>query len=156
VTDALTGLLNRRGFFLLAEPELQRARRRWTDCTMIFIDIDALKSVNDRLGQQAGDAIIKLSALILKTVFRESDIVARIGGDEFAILAPDTKGDLDSIRSRLDAAIEDLALNPVLKAQLDFSIGLVRCEPSRGGTLDALLVEADELMYQQKRAKRGK
>lgn len=156
ITDPLTGLLNRRGFFLLAEPEMMRARRRQSACTIIFIDLDGLKSVNDRLGHQAGDAIIKLSALILKKAFRESDIVARIGGDEFAVFAPDTEGDIDTIRSRLRTAVDDLASNPILKAQLDFSVGLLRCGPDDSNSLDALLAKADELMYQQKRTKRSR
>jgi diguanylate cyclase (GGDEF)-like protein len=156
ITDQLTGLLNRRGFFMLAEPELQRARRRGASCALVFIDLDGLKRVNDRLGHQSGDAILQLAALILKKVFRETDIVARIGGDEFAAFATDTKGDIDAIQRRLDAAVQSLASNQILKAQLGFSIGLLDCEPSDTQTLDVLLAEADEKMYDNKRSKRGR
>lgn len=155
ITDPLTGLFNRRGFDALAAPELTRARRRWSACTMIFIDLDGLKSVNDRLGHEAGDAIIQLTALILRKVFRETDIIARIGGDEFAVFAPDSQGDVEVIQGRLQAAAETLDSNPILKAQLQFSVGVLRCDPALGGSLDALLSQADELMYQQKRAKRN-
>jgi diguanylate cyclase (GGDEF)-like protein len=155
ITDQLTGLLNRRGFFLLAEPELHRARRRSASCTLVFIDLDGLKGVNDRLGHQSGDAILQLAALILKKVFRETDIIARIGGDEFAVLASDTKGDVDAIHRRLDSAVVDLASNPILKAQLGFSIGLLDCEPTDTRPLDIMLAEADKKMYDDKRAKHG-
>lgn len=156
ITDVLTGLLNRRGFFLLAEPELLRSRRRGSVCTIIFIDLDGLKSVNDRLGHQAGDEIIKLTGLILKKAFRDTDIVARLGGDEFAVFAADTTSDVDVIRTRLRKVMDDLSTNPILKAQLSFSIGLLPCDPEQTQSMDALLAEADELMYTQKRAKRGK
>lgn len=155
ITDPLTGLLNRRGFFALAGPELMRARRRWSGCTMIFLDLDALKSVNDRLGHEAGDSIIQLTALILKKVFRETDIIARIGGDEFAVFAPDSQGDVEVIRNRLMQAAESLDSNPILKAQLEFSVGVLSCDPALGGTLEVLLSQADSLMYEHKRSKQA-
>lgn len=155
ITDPLTGLLNRRGFFALASPELMRARRRWSACTMVFLDLDGLKSVNDRLGHEAGDSIIQLTALILKKVFRETDIIARIGGDEFAVFAPDSQGDVDIIRNRLMQAVESLDSNPILKAQLEFSVGVLSCDPALGGSLEALLSQADGLMYEHKRSKRA-
>ncbi len=154
ITDSLTGLLNRRGFDTLAAPELSRARRRGSACTLALVDLDGLKGVNDRLGHAAGDAIIALAAMILRKVFRATDIVARIGGDEFAIFAPDTDGDADAIRRRLDQAVADLSSNPILEAQLGFSIGLLDCPASGREPLDALLATADARMYEQKRGKR--
>lgn len=155
ITDPLTGLLNRRGFDALAGPELIRARRRGSTCVLVFIDLDGLKSVNDRLGHAAGDAIIVLAAMLLKKVFRGTDFVARLGGDEFAVLAPDTGDAAASIRRRLSAAVAELSANPILEAQLGFSIGLLSCPPEGRETLGELLARADGLMYADKQGKRG-
>lgn len=155
ITDPLTGLLNRRGFETLAGPELSRARRRGASCVMAFIDLDGLKGVNDRLGHAAGDAIIVLAGMLLRKVFRSTDIIARIGGDEFAVFAPDTGGEVEAIRRRLTRAVEELSANPILEAQLGFSVGLRPCPPDGQESLDALIAEADGLMYRDKQGKRG-
>ncbi|WP_293373521.1 sensor domain-containing diguanylate cyclase [Nevskia sp.] len=155
ITDSLTGLLNRRGFDTLAGPELSRARRRGASCVLAFVDLDGLKGVNDRLGHASGDAIIVLAGMLLRKAFRTTDIVARIGGDEFAVFAPDTGGEVDAIRRRLKSAVAELSANPILEAQLGFSIGLRPCPPEGRETLDALIAEADGLMYLEKQGKRG-
>lgn len=154
ITDGLTGLLNRRGFDALAEPELLRAQRRGSSCTLVFIDLDGLKGVNDRLGHAAGDAIISLAAMILRKTFRTTDILARIGGDEFAVFAPDTDGAAESIRKRLGLAVAELSANPILEAQFGFSVGLMRCDPDGRETLAQMLERADQQMYAEKRGKR--
>lgn len=155
ITDSLTGLLNRRGFDTLAAPELSRARRRGATCVLAFVDLDGLKGVNDRLGHAAGDAIIVLAGMLLRKVFRSTDIVARIGGDEFAVFAPDTGGDVEAIRRRLATAVAELSTNPILEAQFGFSIGLRVCPPEGREMLDDLIAEADALMYREKLGKRG-
>ena len=155
ITDSLTGLLNRRGFNAQAAPELSRARRRGASCVLAFIDLDGLKSVNDRLGHAAGDAIIVLAGMLLRKVFRSTDIIARIGGDEFAVFAPDTGGEVESIRRRLAASVAELSANPILEAQLGFSVGLRPCPPEGTETLDQLVAEADGLMYLEKQGKRS-
>lgn len=154
ITDSLTGLLNRRGFDALAEPELLRARRRGSCCTLVFIDLDGLKGVNERLGHAAGDAMIALASMILRKTFRTTDIVARIGGDEFAIFAPDTDGEVDSIRRRLRGAVDELSANPILKSQFGFSVGLIRCDPADSESLAQMLERADQLTYAEKQAKK--
>lgn len=155
ISDPLTGLLNRRGFDTLAAPELSRARRRGAYCVLAFIDLDGLKGVNDRLGHAAGDAVIVLAGMLLRKVFRSTDIIARIGGDEFAVFAPDTGGDVESIRRRLAASVSELSANPILEAQLGFSIGLRPCPPDGRETLALLIAEADGLRYREKQGKRG-
>lgn len=155
ITDPLTGLLNRRGFDALAGAELLRARRRGATCVLAFVDLDGLKSVNDRLGHAAGDAILVLAAMLLKKVFRTTDFVARLGGDEFAVLAPDSGDAVESIRRRLDAAVAELSASPILEAQLGFSIGLLACPPGGHESLGELLGQADGLMYADKQGKRG-
>lgn len=146
ITDNLTGLLNRHGFDAVAEPELQRARRRGSSCTMVCIDLDGLGSVNERLGQAAGDAIISLAAMILRKNFRTTDIVARIGDGAFAILAPDSDGVVDVIRRRLQAAVAELSANPILEAQFEFSVGLLHCEPGGSESLAQLIGQVVQQM----------
>lgn len=87
VTDELTGLLNRRGFLLLAEHDLRAARRANAVHALFYLDLDGLKQVNDTHGHKAGDALLIDTAQVLKACFRDADIVARLGGDEFAVLA---------------------------------------------------------------------
>ena len=90
LTDELTGLCNRRGFITLAGQQLKIAARTKKDMLLFFADLDKMKHINDTLGHQAGDIALVEAAAILKEVFRESDIMGRMGGDEFAILAIDT------------------------------------------------------------------
>ena len=87
LTDELTGLRNRRGFLVLADQALRMARRTRARCALVFMDLDGLKRVNDTRGHAAGDTLIADAAKVLDHVFRESDVVARVGGDEFAVLA---------------------------------------------------------------------
>ena len=88
-TDELTGLYNRRGFTLLAEQEMKLAYRFKRSVSLFFFDVDDLKTINDSFGHAQGDAALKEVSAILKETFREADIPARIGGDEFVVLAPD-------------------------------------------------------------------
>lgn len=87
IRDELTGLYNRRGFITMAQQQLKIALRTGTPLLLFFIDLDDLKTINDNLGHQAGDQALVAAARILKSTFREADILGRIGGDEFAILA---------------------------------------------------------------------
>jgi two-component system cell cycle response regulator len=90
IVDELTGLYNRRGFFTLGEKTLSLMRRKGRELIVVFVDLDGLKRVNDTQGHQAGDDLIRRAAILLRATFRESDIVARIGGDEFAVVANET------------------------------------------------------------------
>lgn len=153
LTDELSGLLNRRGFFLLAEQALKTARRANTDLTLIYIDLDGLKRVNDELGHQAGDSMIIDAAEVLRVSFRESDLVARIGGDEFAILAITTDSS-ESMIARLQKSILQFNQGTHLPYQLSVSAGHVRCLPDEERSLIELLADADELMYLQKKNKK--
>lgn len=146
ITDSLTGLLNRHGFDTQAEPELLRARRRGSSCTLVCIGLDGLGGVNQRLGSAASDALISLASMILRKSFRTTDIVARIDDDGFAILAPDSYGEVDVIRRRLQAAVAALSANPILEAQFDFRIGLLHCEPVGTESLAQLLELVDQQM----------
>lgn len=151
-TDELTGLYNRRGFFRLAERQLKLANRDMQGMLLFFADVDDLKEINDSLGHHAGDVALRDTAAVFRDTFRETDIIARIGGDEFAILA------LWARQENTASLIARLKKN--LKAQnelgqrhyeLSISIGVARYDPEKPCSIDELLARADALMYRRKR-----
>lgn len=153
VTDELTGLLNRRGFYLLAESALESARRHGRSCLLAFLDVDGLKLVNDAHGHNAGDDMLRDVATVLRDTLRRSDIVARIGGDEFCILVTEPEGDPAKLRERIRQAFRSFAETADRPCRLSASIGLVQTWPTDQGTLDTLLTHADARMYEDKRTK---
>lgn len=154
ISDPLTGLLNRRGFFLQASHELKIARRAELPCMLIFVDLDGLKGVNDGQGHLIGDRMITDAAHVLREVLRGSDILARIGGDEFVAFTFDAH-DPEIIEERIRHAITDFNRQNERPYQLSFSIGLVSCHPSNTLTLDQLIEQADAAMYCDKRRRRA-
>lgn len=155
LTDELTGLLNRRGFHLLAGQALKTARRVMAELSLVYVDLDGLKRVNDSLGHQAGDTMIVDTAQLLKATFRESDLIARLGGDEFTILAVGGETP-ESMLARLEKAVTQFNKGNTSPYALSFSIGTVRCLPQEDKSLLELLADADALMYQQKREHNGR
>ena len=154
VTDELTGLHNRRGFFTLADHLLKAAKRERRSCLLICADIDGLKWVNDSLGHAIGSELLAETAQILRAVFRESDIVARIGGDEFAVLALDNDASKAPIViSRLQAHLD--AFNKGERGyKISLSAGVAFFTPDTPVDVQELLRAADEKMYAQKRRTR--
>lgn len=150
VTDMMTGLLNRRGFFLHAERSIKLARRQEVQSALIFIDIDGLKTVNDAHGHEAGDDLIKDTANILQQCFRDADVVARIGGDEFAVFTMDA-AQPDVLRARIQQSLASFAARPDRPYPISFSTGIVQCDPLSELSLAEHLRQADQLMYEQKR-----
>jgi len=153
-TDPLTGLGNRRFLEVVARAELGRSRRYRRPLALGLVDVDYFKEVNDRLGHQAGDQLLKLIARETRRVMRCSDMVARIGGDEFALLLPETPVEgaevaFRKVHAHLSAAVEREGF-PV-----SFSIGVVTCEGSSAPSLEVLLLEADRTMYMVKNSGRG-
>jgi diguanylate cyclase (GGDEF)-like protein/PAS domain S-box-containing protein len=156
-TDELTGLYNRRGFSLLAEQEMKLAYRFKRSVSLFFCDIDDLKTINDSFGHAQGDAALKEVSAILKETFREADIPARIGGDEFVVLAPDTSVDsADSLPNRLQTTLEKYNQKGERPYHLSLSVGISRFNPDTPHTVNELISQADELMYLQKKEKKGK
>lgn len=153
LTDELSGLLNRRGFLLLAEQALKTARRAKTELALIYVDLDGLKRVNDERGHQAGDNMIVEAAQLLKASFRESDLIARLGGDEFAVLAVITDS-TESMLARLQKSLMQFNKGGSLPYPLSFSVGHVHCLPQEEKSLLELLAEADARMYLQKQERR--
>lgn len=153
LTDELTGLHNRRGFFLLAEQQLQIARRARLPCAVLYIDLDGLKRINDSGGHEAGDALLAEMAVLLKQTFREVDVIARLGGDEFAVFLMPCASP-ESVRARLLAKMTAFNQGAERQHPLSASIGLEFAEAGANLSLDALVKRADESMYAQKRAQR--
>jgi len=152
LSDELTGLRNRRGFLVLAEQALRMARRAQVRCALVFIDLDGLKRVNDTRGHAAGDAMITDAAGVLNHVFRESDVVGRVGGDEFAIFALLDEGDgANTITQRLHAAIDRFNEQAAPSGRLAMSIGIEELPRKSEIPLDELLTRADRAMYEKKR-----
>jgi diguanylate cyclase (GGDEF)-like protein len=152
--DELTGLYNRRGFFTLAEHILKTAQRQQKGLFMLYCDLDGLKGINDASGHQKGDwALIDVSN-ILKETFRGSDIIARIGGDEFVVMPIEAIGDnLQVVINRLQKAVEMDNANSTGEYTLSISTGIAYFDPWSPCTIDELLSQADKSMYEQKRSK---
>jgi len=153
-TDELTGLYNRRAFISLGAQNLALARRMGRTGTVVFADVDYLKTINDSFGHEEGDVALGQAARILVTVFRNSDLVARLGGDEFSALAVGTAVDFPrTVRRRLDEALSEYNRQSGKSYQLSISIGSVAFKSSPGMGLEELLHRADEALYEEKRRK---
>lgn len=153
--DDLTGLNNRRGFLILAEQQIKIAKRQRTPFLLLFLDLDELKVVNDTFGHAEGNRAIVEAADLLRGCFRQSDVLARFGGDEFAAFALSSEGTDDStVRARITAALDRVNAKPDRAYPLGFSMGVLACAPGEEGSVESLLERADALMYREKRQKR--
>ena len=155
ITDDLTGLLNRRGFFALAEHQCKVATRNKKILALLYIDFDGLKIINDELGHEAGDQALEDTANIFKATFRSSDIIARIGGDEFAVLLTDLPNpkDENKIIQHLQDNLTKHNESGTRKYELGLSIGVAYYNPEDSCSIGKLLNKADELMYRHKNLK---
>jgi diguanylate cyclase (GGDEF)-like protein len=154
ITDELTGLYNRRGFFVLAEQQLKLVHRENKRMLVCSVDLDHLKIINDKLGHFTGDLALIETANILKETFRKSDIVSRIGGDEFVILAKeDTDTNIETIRERMQKNID--AHNKIQNRgyEIQLSTGIVLYNPEQPGNIEELISKSDKLMYEEKMKK---
>lgn len=154
--DELTGLYNRRGWFVVAEHELERARRAHSARVLLFVDLDGLKQVNDKLGHREGDRAIADAAAVLQSASRSSDIIGRLGGDEFVLLLGDD-GQAEGARRRMSAALDEHNARSGAGFELRLSIGAEVWFPDEACSLDELVRRADEEMYAEKasRPQRG-
>jgi len=155
VTDDLTGLYNRRGFALAAEQELKHAFRRKEELTLLFFDIDNLKMINDTFGHIEGDKVIKSAAMALRSIFRESDIVARWGGDEFVVLALDVpNGRVPVLLERLEKGLKQYNELNADSYALMFSLGIANYDSEKPFNLSEMVRIADKMMYKDKQEKK--
>jgi len=152
--DELTGLYNRRGFFTLIEHQLKLAKRKKTGMFLLYADLDDLKLINDTWGHREGDVALIETAKILRKNYRESDIIARIGGDEFVVFPAGTSDDdSEKILDRLhNAFLHHCAQsNPAYK--LSISAGISFYNPDFPCAIDELLALGDKSMYERKMKK---
>ena len=155
--DGMTGLYNRRHFDALAEAEWKRFERYHRPLSLVLIDIDQFKEINDRLGHEAGDEALKALATVCMEDKRSTDIVARLGGDEFAVLLPETSlQQARTVAERIHKAIDRCGTDqrPKGEARITLSVGIA--EASRGMSgFQALLRLADKALYEAKAAGRN-
>ena len=156
LTDELTDLYNRRRFFVLAEQYLKLAIRSKKRLLLFYLDMDDLKSINDRFGHNDGDQALIALGSILKKTFRESDIIARIGGDEFVVLLESTDENDEILITRLHENIKNYNAEVSQDYKLSVSVGVADFNPEHPVSIDELLSKADALMYAQKRKRRKK
>jgi len=155
LTDGLTGVLNRRGFDAVAKYVLRSAERGGTPVTAFFFDLDNLKRVNDDHGHNVGSALIRTFAELLVTTFRRSDLVARMGGDEFVVLAAAPAASLVVLIDRLQAAVAEANRSGVLPIPIAYSVGYSELLPGTSEDIERLLAAADAHMYAEKSRKRA-
>lgn len=144
--DPLTGLLNRRGWQERVEIEERRARRYGSPATVVIIDLDRLKEINDTHGHEAGDELLRLAGESLRSAMRDTDAVARIGGDEFAVLCMESGADTGRrIEAKIRRALSEVGV--------EASVGWAARDPRQG--IESAVDEADRAMLEEKRAARN-
>ena len=147
-TDFLTGILNRLAFYDRADLEIRRAKRSQSHLTIVYIDLDSFKEINDQLGHHVGDALLQTVASVLARNTRSTDVLARLGGDEFTLLLPETRQKQSQFMIR---RLKDLLLDEMHKHQwnVTFSIGVMTFIqiPEH---VDELLHAVDQLTYEVK------
>jgi diguanylate cyclase (GGDEF)-like protein len=149
-TDALTGILNRRGFMDAAERELARASRYDRPFVLAYVDVRGLKAVNDTEGHLMGDELIQAVAGLMKESARADDVVGRIGGDEFALLLDEqTAEGAEPVIRRIQARVEERRAAMEIRVPWELTIGIAAF-PSDGTTLEELLGTADRRLYEQR------
>lgn len=155
ITDELTGLSNRRGFFAFTQQQMKHAKRNNERMAIFFADVDNLKAINDTYGHVTGDHALADAAQILRETFRDSDIIARMGGDEFAVVLGNVQdGSIAAVRERLAKRLEEYNARRDGTFKLSLSEGLAIFDPANPVSVDDLLREADARMYEQKQMKK--
>ncbi len=150
--DELTGAYNRRGFMILAEHHLRASERTQRGTLLFFIDLNDMKGINDNHGHSAGDDALSDTAEILRQTFRSADIIGRMGGDEFAVMATSAPPAIaGAIADRLQQKVCDHNAKELRPFELALSFGIAEYDPTAPCTIDELLAEADEKMYSHKR-----
>src|SRR6266404_2195896 len=151
LTDELTGLYNRRGFMAMAERQMRLGRRTGRGMLLFMMDVDGLKQINDSFGHLEGDRVLKRTAKVLEETFRDSDVIARQGGDEFAVLAIEAAGHSErTIQTRLFDGLGSVNAEQS-HYEISLSIGFARFDPRNCTSIGKLMAKAEQAMYEQKR-----
>jgi len=154
--DELTGISNRRGFLMLSKIGLSLSRRHKIPATLVYLDLDKLKPINDVYGHAEGDKALHVFANHLKKSFRNSDVYARLGGDEFAaLLTNTTKSIAEEIIERFCQSLDAYNINAKHDYEISFSYGVVEYDPKNHTSVELLLADGDFLMYESKKMKRS-
>lgn len=152
--DDLTGLNNRRGFLRLVEHHVKLAYRTGKPFLIAFVDLDGLKRINDTFGHQEGNHALVDASNVLKDSFRQSDILARFGGDEFAVLVTESSDNaIETVIHRVQHKLASLNADPGRRYDLSLSLGIVAADLTEHTDLEVLLSQADALMYEHKKSK---
>lgn len=159
LADDLTGLFNRRGFLFHAEQLLKLFRSRKSadeGLWLMMADLDGLKKINDRFGHEEGSFAIKKAAEIFKQSFRDADILARFGGDEFVVLIINTAGDItEKVLERVKANFDNYNKTGEKPYPIEASCGLAQFAPDDNSTIEEVMNAADKAMYLQKRTRKA-
>jgi diguanylate cyclase (GGDEF)-like protein len=149
--DELTGLLTRHGFFMYAEHQLKLARRT-QGLYLLLVSIDGVRQIAERHGHREADRAVAEAAALLRGTLRESDLLARLSGDEFVMLLVDVPRDgLAKVQGRLTESLASLNARPGRRYALSLTVGAARCEPLSALTLDQLFARADDALYDKRR-----
>ena len=149
IEDALTGLYNRRGFLSLAEDAIELMDN--LNYHIIFIDLDKMKSINDEYGHNMGDSALQEASKILKSSFREGDIISRYGGDEFIVFVSDVEDKvINKIKKRIKDNLEIINKSKKLRYTLALTVGHSKYNPSKKESLKEVIERADKDMYDKK------
>lgn len=155
--DELTEISNRRGFVVLAKQSLRLCSRNHTSATLVFLDLNHFKSINDELGHAEGDHALLVFASEMKNSFRSSDIFARMGGDEFVVLCINqTKEHAKDAITRFRRKLNAVNKKENKGYEISFSYGVVEFEPDKHQTINDLIEEGDRLMYRFKKREENK
>jgi diguanylate cyclase (GGDEF)-like protein len=153
LTDELTKIHNRRAFYVLGEQALREARRNRRPLTVLYFDLNGLKKINDKLGHEVGSRLLIEAGNLLHANFRSSDIVARVGGDEFAIVGREGRTDLVAAITRLDVATAAANRALGIPYRISYSMGEATYEPGTDESFVELVERADAMMYERKRSR---
>lgn len=151
-TDSLTGILNRRAFFYKAENEIKRTIRYKRKLSMLILDVNNFKQINDRFGHQAGDDVLKELTKTIMTSLRLSDVFGRLGGDEFIIMLPETSIDTtQEIMTRTSTLLDKVRI-PHKHKDITFTVSMGASELFYTDTVDTIFNRADKALYRAKEA----
>ena len=150
--DELTSLSNRRGFEVLAQYALAASQRLKHPVSLLFFDLNGFKKINDSLGHAEGDRALVSFANVLQSVFRSSDIIGRMGGDEFSVLLANSSAAVTTIAlARLQAALDVRNIADQRGYDIRYSVGCIEFDPGRHQDIQQLLADADAAMYAHKK-----
>jgi diguanylate cyclase (GGDEF)-like protein len=152
--DILTDISNRRGFMALAQHSLNLGVRQISPLSLVFLDLDGFKNINDKFGHSKGDKILVDFAALMKKSFRCSDVFARIGGDEFVVLMSNTsKVKAEVAIEKFSSLLKEYNQHQCGQCVVEYSYGIVEFDQNKHDSIETLLEDGDKLMYQLKRSK---